>query len=154
MSKFSVNEIVSISPIDKNFQHLVGCKGIIKKVIKDKNYLIYSCYDGDLIDLKESELIKTGKISKPSKFDFYEIVKSSSGVNSLNLAEGFIGGKSQDDSGEWSYSVFLFKKQAECCFEEYELESTGQFVKKEDYYSGESVKVIVHPDGRGELKEE
>jgi hypothetical protein len=39
-------------------------------------------------------------------------------------------------------------------FQEYELDSTGEFANKEDFYSGESIKVIVSPDGKGELKKQ
>ncbi len=154
MKKFNINEIVSIFPSDKNLQHLTYCKGIIRSMLKNNNYLIYSCYNGDLIELMANELISTGKVAKSSKFDFYEIVKvTTSDFDNLSAVKGFIGGKSQNEEGEWHYSVFLIDKQEECCFNEHELESTREFAKKEDFYTGESIKVIVHPDGKSELKE-
>ncbi len=150
MSKFCINEIVNIFPKDKKLQHLLYSKGIIRNKLNN-NYLVYLCYDGELVELQECELTAVGTFAKLPKFNFFEIVIAEDKFLKIT---GFVIGKSQNEVGEWHYAVFLFDKQESCGFEEYELESTGQFVKKEDYYSGESVKVIVHPDGRGELKEE
>ena len=112
----------------------------------------------DYIFFKEKSLNPTGHFVKPNKFTSYEIVRiinpSKKYKENLKYLNGFINGMSINRNGIYYYSVFLFNKKEGYCFEEHELESTGEFVKKEDYYSGESVKVIVHPDGRGELKEE
>ena len=37
---------------------------------------------------------------------------------------------------------------------EYDLVSTQRFAKREDFYTGESIKVLVSPDGKGRLEEE
>ena len=113
----------------------------------------------DYIFFKEKDLNPTGHFVKPNKFTSHEIVRivnpSEKHKNFENF-KGFVTGTSTDRNGMWSYGVDFLQNQFDCrdCIcEEHELESTGEFVKKEDYYPGESVKVIVHPDGRGELKE-
>ena len=37
---------------------------------------------------------------------------------------------------------------------EYDLVSTHRFGKREDFFTGESIKVLVSPDGKGRLEEE
>ena len=113
----------------------------------------------DYIFFKEEDLNPTGHFVKPNKFTSHEIVlivNPSEKHKNFENFKGFVTGMSTDRNGMWSYGVDFLQNQFDCrdCIcEEHELESTGEFVKKEDYYSGESVKVIVHPDGRGELKE-
>lgn len=114
----------------------------------------------DYIFFEEKDLKPTGHFVKSNKFTIYEIVRivnPSKKHKNFEYLKGFVTGMATDRNGMWSYGIDFLQNQFgwhDCICEEHELESTGEFVKKEDYYSGESIKVIVHPDGRGELKEE
>lgn len=80
------------------------------------------------------------------KFALYEVVRVrelprtiSDGTASL---EGVILGVSMGDSStDVSYSVFLDELQEAWFLDEKELESTGRFTRREDHYSGESIRV-------------
>ncbi len=178
--KFEVGEIVEINLDTLKLLFLKGIEsGEIHKLSLDyvleypmasvtkikqnsNNQWLYWLYflnaEVDDMIFAEKDLKPTGHFVKPNKFTSYEIVRivnpSKMHKENLKYLNGFIDGMTINRNGVYYYGVFLFNKQEGYCFEEHELESTGQFVKKEDYYSGESVKVIVHPDGRGELKEE
>ena len=90
-----------------------------------------------------------------SKFDFFERVKIINPLTykkkqaNLKNALGTVLGKSQDDNGKWYYGVSIDNEVSSWSCEEEELESLGNFVKREDYYSGESVCVGVTKDGKG-----
>ncbi len=178
--KFEINEIVEVElnvlktlfsmAIHRGEMHHLVLEGVleyplayVKKIEQNDEELWVYLLDFldesvDYIFFEEKDLNPTGHFVKPNKFTSYEIVRiinpSKKYKENLKYLNGFISAMSINRHGVYYYGVFLFNKQEGYCFEEHELESTGQFVKKEDYYSGESVKVIVHPDGRGELKEE
>ena len=60
---------------------------------------------------------------------------------------------SQDKNGVWGYVVHSISNyHVSCDCEEHELETTGEFADPKDFYSGDRVKVIVHPDGKGEIQ--
>ena len=88
-----------------------------------------------------------------SKFDFFERVKIVNPLNSnkLKFKEklAVIFGKSQDDKGLWYYQVKVENFDEGWYFLENELESLGTFSKRENYYSGESIRVGVTKDGEG-----
>ena len=91
-----------------------------------------------------------------SKFNFNERVKVISTNSKLSMIKntfGTVNGKSLGDDGTFGYSVSLDINGETWCFEEYELESTGQFVSPGFDKTGESIKVIVNPDGTGEIKD-
>lgn len=91
-----------------------------------------------------------------NKFKYNELVKivSSNPLHKdLRNTLGTINGMSQGDDGSWGYTVFLEFNQENWCFEENELESTGKFVSSDHNMAGESIKVIVNPDGSGGLKD-
>lgn len=96
-----------------------------------------------------------------AKFDFFEIVKIKKEVlanekklKMFNELAGIIKGKAQNDDGSWGYAVYLEETGTVWCFEENELESTGQFSSSTHNSSGDSVKVIVQPDGTGTIKDD
>jgi hypothetical protein len=92
-----------------------------------------------------------------SKFDFFERVKILSPLihkeKQPNL-EGLVGiifGKAQNDDGNWCYRLKIGIDKEAYYFQEHELESLGTFAKREDYYSGDTIKVTVVPNKKGEL---
>ena len=82
-----------------------------------------------------------------SKFDFFERVKIVNPLNpnKLKFKEKLdvIFGKSQDDKGLWHYQIKIENIDEGWYFLENELESLGTFAKREDFYSGESIRVGV-----------
>ena len=181
-SKFEINEIVEVDldvlqelfliAIKRGEMHhlvleytlaypLAYVKEIEKNAEGQWEYLLYFLDESvDYIFFKEKSLKPTGRFIKPNKFTSYEIVRivnPSKKHKKFEYFKAFVTGMATDRNGMWSYGIDFLQNQfgwRDCICEEHELESTGKCVKKEDYYSGESVKVIVHPDGRGELKEE
>ena len=91
-----------------------------------------------------------------NKFDFYEIVKVVSTNPELSEINGKIGtitGMAEQDE-LWFYSVSFEDLESGWCADEVDLVSTHRFGKEEDFYTRESVKVLVSPDGKGRFKEE
>lgn len=89
----------------------------------------------------------------PPKFQFYEHVRVHPARPEDREAAGLCGavlGRTEAADG-WSYGVFLFALDRVWCFAETELESTGHFGRREDFYSGESFRVRVDAAGRGHL---
>jgi len=91
-----------------------------------------------------------------AKFNFYERVKIAMPLTikkkkrGLQGALGTIMGKAQNEDGTYWYVVSIDKDDCKlwsCA--EIELESLGTFAKREDYYSGESVRVGVTKEGEG-----
>ena len=90
------------------------------------------------------------------KYKYFEVVKVLESVASnekklshLKNVTGVISGTSQGDDGRWVYAIFLEATNTCWCFEEYELESTGEFVPENYHMSGESIRGIVNLDGNG-----
>jgi hypothetical protein len=95
-------------------------------------------------------------MARPPAFEFYERVRL---LKAGNLHPALIGGlgivlgRTETDAGSWYYSVSLEVDGLTYCFNEDELESTGEFVRAEDMFSGETIRVNVDPDGSGRLVE-
>ncbi len=99
------------------------------------------------------------------KFEFFEVVKiiSSSNPETKHCVGrvGFIFGKTpiaEDENGVPDYSdvidyaVVLEGERYSCVFLPDDLESTGEFIDREDYYSDTvSIRVGVDEKGRGFL---
>jgi hypothetical protein len=85
------------------------------------------------------------------KFEFYEVVRVISCAKDVPVrllgAEGAILGRTQGDQGdiEWSYAVTFEGEINTWIFMEAELEPTGRFKRREDFYDGSSIRVIVDP---------
>lgn len=90
-----------------------------------------------------------------SKFDFFERVQIINPLTdkkkraNLKNALGTVLAKAQDDNGKWFYGVSIDNEVSSWNCEEAELESLGIFAKREDYYSGESIRVGVTKEGEG-----
>lgn len=89
-----------------------------------------------------------------AKYNYYEVVEVISekpeNAEAVGLKGAILG--MAEEEGIWSYSVYLFDKNESWSFNESDLESTGQFKHKEDFYDGEIVHVITDPEtGEGKL---
>ncbi len=104
-----------------------------------------------------------------NKFKFYEVVKIQPQAGSLDLSgldlrkfdyqtlvgkKGVIMAMVQADNGDWLYEVSLdvMDEKASYTIREQDLISTGIMKKREDFYTGESIRVRVDPKtGEGEI---
>jgi hypothetical protein len=90
-----------------------------------------------------------------AKYKFYEVVR----VNEKHYRsmfvnkEGAILGMSQNEQNDmWGYTLTFDDLPETYGFEEEELEPTGKMKKREDFYDGSSVTVVVDPDtGEGRI---
>lgn len=93
-----------------------------------------------------------------NRFQFYEVVivvdNNKESLQALIGQEGTILGMSQDEeSEEWGYGVSMESISETWDIAERYLKSTGKIRKRSDFYSGDSVKVIVDPNTEeGSLK--
>jgi hypothetical protein len=92
-------------------------------------------------------------VTEPTpRFDFYEIVhlSSESGRNAeLNGQTGAVIGRALSDDGlSWSYAVHVYSTGTSSSFDEDELSPTGRHAKREDFYDGSSIRVILDEKGR------
>ena len=173
-SKFKINEIVEVQPQALKEQCLKAIKqghlhhmsleylleypiGVVQNKKQDENnqwnYLLDFLDCEATMFFKEQELDPTGKFISPNKFNYCEIVKIVTPLEENKkfiYFTGTVSGYSTDRDGKWWYAVSMY----DCVrsFSESELESTGKYAKKEDFLTNEHVKVVVYPDGRGELK--
>jgi hypothetical protein len=89
------------------------------------------------------------------RFEFYEIVQviSGSGRNAkMNGQTGAVLGRALSDDGlRWSYAIHVDSTGISWSFNEDELLPTGRHAKKEDFYDGSSIQVIVDERGRGSI---
>jgi hypothetical protein len=93
-------------------------------------------------------------MSQP-KFTFYEKVRvctSDPKKFHLNGEIGVILGMAEtEDENSWYY-VLAIRSEKYCrCFYEHELEPTGEYAKREDFYDGTSIRVQVDERGRGSI---
>jgi hypothetical protein len=90
------------------------------------------------------------------KFEFYEVVRVISCTKNKPVrllgAEGAILGRAQGDDNAWSYAITFDGEDSNWMFMEADLEPTGRSKRREDFYDGSSVKVVVDPvTGKGRL---
>jgi len=106
-------------------------------------------------ELKVSALGSSKRMrASESKFKFYEKVRISSTTPAKAKVNGQLGavlGMAQADDGRWSYAVSIYSTGI-CwsCWED-ELVATGEFDRRESFYSGDSVQVAVDRKGRGRI---
>ena len=89
-----------------------------------------------------------------SKFRFYEKVRISStdpAKAGINGELGAVLGMAQADDGAWSYGVSIYGTGICWSCLENELVATGEYDRRETFYSGESVQVAVDKKGRGRI---
>lgn len=95
-----------------------------------------------------------------SKFDFYDVIKVITDKKHLQEINGSLGavmGMSQhEETGEWSYGVSIDNDEGLVwTLKAEDMLATGQKRSREDYYSGETVRVSVDPEtGEGKLEED
>ena len=78
------------------------------------------------------------------RFDFYEQVRVTTSDSAKRAIDGKLGavlGKAQGEDGRWSYAVFVYDERVVWSCMEDELTPTGEFDRKESFYSGESIRV-------------
>jgi Immunity protein 31 len=79
-----------------------------------------------------------------AKFQFYEVVRilEGQGVRPYLVGcEGVVVGRAGNEDGEWSYAIAIPSTEFTWSFDEKNLTATGKFRKREDFYSGISIKV-------------
>jgi hypothetical protein len=89
-----------------------------------------------------------------SKFKFYEKVRISSAAPAKAKVIGELGavlGMAQGEDGRWSYAVSIYSTGISWSCWENELVPTGEFDRRETFYSGDSVQVAVDKKGRGRI---
>jgi uncharacterized protein YutE (UPF0331/DUF86 family) len=89
-----------------------------------------------------------------TKFEFYEIVKINTKDPARSIKNdyiGYIAGKSTGDN-TIEYAVCLFDDDMVYCFNEMDLESTGQFFEEENLAPRTKIRVQVNDD-EGEIKQ-
>ena len=91
------------------------------------------------------------------KFKFYEVVEIASKRKQLAQINGLSGavlGMEKNCDGDWFYAISIFETQEGWDVMEKELNSTGKMMKREDFYSEESVTVEVDlVSGEGKIKD-
>ncbi|MGH3695389.1 MAG: Imm31 family immunity protein [Pseudonocardiaceae bacterium] len=95
----------------------------------------------------------TGKAT--AKYEFYEVVRLEPRERSLERLRGQDGavvGRAEDDLGNWTYGVHVYKLNEVWSFQEEDLRPTGRMDRRETFYDSTSVRVAVDPDtGEGEV---
>lgn len=93
-------------------------------------------------------------MTKP-KFQFYEVVRVISDDPELAEIHGETGailGLSEHGDPEYEYGVFINRDEIVWSVAEHDLESTGVFLKRADFYDDSvSIRVQVDEQGRGTL---
>ncbi len=78
------------------------------------------------------------------KFAFYEKVRIE--TTNPNIAElgGLLAavlGRAQNDDGSWGYAIHVYERPTCYSVSESDLVATGEHAKREDFYSGDSMRV-------------
>lgn len=86
------------------------------------------------------------------KFQFYEYVRVVSADPELAEIDGERGailGRSEDEDGGYGYAVLIARDGLCWSVAEADLQATGEFGTRADFYGDESIRVRVDADGRG-----
>jgi hypothetical protein len=86
-----------------------------------------------------------------AKFSFYEVALIESSRPALQEVahhHGAVLGMARNDDGVWVYAVHVLDQGEVWDVRESELRPTGRHMKREDFYSGDTVKVEVDADTR------
>ena len=78
------------------------------------------------------------------RFDWYERVRVATADPAKAAIDGKVGavlGKAQGDDGRWSYGVFVYDERVVWSCREDELAPTGEFDRRESFYSDQSIRV-------------
>jgi hypothetical protein len=77
-------------------------------------------------------------VTPDAKFDFYEKVRFISDDPAMSHLAGKLAavlGRAQNDYGLWSYAIHVYGEPHCYSCAESELESTGEFARREDFYA-------------------
>ncbi|WP_297802234.1 Imm31 family immunity protein [Arenimonas sp. GDDSR-1] len=88
------------------------------------------------------------------KFQFYEYVRvraDNPALAEIHGQRGAVLGRSEDDEGGYGYAVSIERDGICWSVEEADLEATGEFGTRADFYGDESIRVRVDAEGRGTL---
>lgn len=88
-----------------------------------------------------------GRLMTEGRFDWYEQMPVATADPAKAAIDGQLGailGKAQGEDGRWSYGVFVYNQRLVWSCSENELAPTGEFDKRESFYSGESIRVSRH----------
>lgn len=106
--------------------------------------------------LTEESLIRRGIMNSVPLFKFYEVVKVVSEQNTLREINGLTAavlGMVQGDQGKWRYGISVFDTDEGWDVMESDLVATGSHMKREDFYDGSSIQIVVDPEtGEGNIK--
>ncbi len=92
-----------------------------------------------------------------SKFNYNDVVvlhPVDSKMKIVYNSKGIINGKAMNERGEWSYSVSLELNGETWCFDESELEATGEISDSTNNLTNCTVTVSVNKSGKGKIKEQ
>lgn len=92
-----------------------------------------------------------------SKFNYDEVVILHPNDSNMKICcdtKGVINGKAFNEQGEWSYSVSLELNGETWCFDENELEATGDYSNSNENLTNYRIKISVNENGEGKIKEE
>ena len=163
-NKFSLYEIVEMT--NSPLKDMIGMKGFVMSMNQFPwngmwEYYVHLYDMNSACDIPEENLISTGKflsdrhieehkniMSSEKKFDMYEIVRIKGSY--LTGEKGFIVGMAQSSSdGSWGYALWVYSKDHVVDIEEYELESTGEFLSEEEIkkHRGEGSSMKVTQEG-------
>jgi hypothetical protein len=164
VSKFKPYEIVTLAHGTNLPEYLIKQKGVVLSVLMSEGGYKYNVcippdfHSGEPWKLPQEFLVSTGSFLDPkdfksgNKFEDYEVVKILSGSElpkEIWGQEVAVLGMSQSNSGIWSYAISapLNRPDLEDFYghgvEEKYLEPTGKFMKHEDFYTGESIRVSI-----------
>ena len=99
-------------------------------------------------------------MSNGPKFDFFEIVRCTRDLVDDEDPEdcdvcgltGAVLGMAEDHDGTWGYAVHIYDKGFVYSLPEDALEATGRKDRRENFYTGESIRVVVDPKtGEGKI---
>jgi hypothetical protein len=92
-----------------------------------------------------------------AKFSFYEVVEILPGrpvIAPVVGRRGAILGMAECDDGRWVYSVHVLDVGESWHMQESELAPTGEAMKREDFYAGDSISIEVDAEtGKGRVKD-
>jgi hypothetical protein len=88
------------------------------------------------------------------KYEFYEKVRIVSRAPHTRTIDGELAavvGRAQDERGVWFYGIHVYSTGEGWDVAENELQSTGEFDRRETFYADASVRVRVDEQGRGSV---
>jgi hypothetical protein len=88
------------------------------------------------------------------KYNFYEkvwVVSCAPGTRTVEGELAAVLGRVPDERGNWFYGIHVYSTGEGWDVAEYELQSTGEFDRRETFYADTSLRVRVDEQGRGSV---